>query len=208
MAISIDVGFNRVAAQPRNRVSDMKRLLTAIGMAIIVVGILVGPAAADTEMGKAGRVGVRWLNEPGALCDYHYFVGDLYQWTVNPPVVYARDVSSGRDAQIVGWRVVIKRWYQGAVKTRFRTHIAKATAYDDAAARFNFRTMQPEEFASGLNDYYFAVIKLYWYDSSGQLVGRDSRRIDSYVNRIANSDEDTYRSYVRDRCTGYWVEPA
>jgi hypothetical protein len=121
--------------------------------------------------------------------------------------VYARDVSPGRDVQTVGWRVVIKRVYQGQEKVYYRTRIAKAIAYDDTPATFSARVMQPTEYAN-VGDYYFVIVKLYWYNASGKLIGQDKRRIDDYVEEIANSDEQTYRTYVADNCHGYWVEPS
>jgi hypothetical protein len=99
---------------------------------------------------------------------------------VQPPIVLARDRTHGRDAQRVGWRVVV-RLFEGyypdySIKTVLRTTVRTARAWDDRPAAFEARTIDVSRFRG------FSIwvrVQMVWYRAGDPSVieGRAMQRV-------------------------------
>jgi hypothetical protein len=125
------------------RGSRTARMAVTLGVTLSLV--LPNAAAADTPVSHRGTFGphalVDGLEYPGATCRYDDDQ-DLYRVRVRPPVVFARDRTSARDLQWVGW--VIELQYQpagGTFSTIQRSSVVKVMGLDDTPAPFRQRTV-------------------------------------------------------------------
>ena len=145
-----------------NTIRVLCALALAVGLAISVGGV----AEADAPLGHAGRIGAHSLTDnaeyAGASCRYN---DDLNMSSVRvlPPTVFARDRSSNRDGQWVGWKVELRyRASGGAWHTTQLTSAIKARAWDDTPAAFRSRTVQVAH-PVGSGEYRVDV-RMIWYE--------------------------------------------
>jgi hypothetical protein len=160
----------------------------AIGTVVIVLGG-VPVAHADIELGHQGTVGRHRLadvyDSPGAVCDIVLpgpdSLGEVWM-RVNPPVMYARDRTSGLDEQPVGWRATISALDEGTGAWRVvrQSNTARAVASDDLATYFNgegWLTGFPVDRAT-----YTATVEMLWYDpvDPDRVVGKATHTVEHY----------------------------
>lgn len=128
------------------RLSGTARMAVVLGLTLS----LVAPAAvsADTPVSHRGSFGAHALIDtveyPGATCRYDDDL-NAARVRVRPPTVFARDRSSARDLQWVGW--VVELQYQpdgGSFSTVQRSSAVKVMALDDTPAPFRQRTVTIE----------------------------------------------------------------
>src|SRR4051812_45315825 len=180
----------------------------AVAAALLLV---VGPVAADTEMGHSGLVGEHVVFDgtsenffSGVACFYDSARHNkLRSLTVMAPEIYARDVTAAVDSQRVGWRVIVKRKRPGSTALRpfYRSGTQKAVATDASRAEF------PRPSGSGTEPYmtvnldvpwelgtgsqYFIFVRMFWY-RAGHLEGTATHRIDNYYWVIYPPGYDGY----------------
>jgi len=121
---------------------------------LVVLALAASPALADTGAGHTGKVGTHSLldtaDKPGATCTYkdknvHDVPFSLVSVRVRPPIVFARNVSSGVDQQKTGWRFSIeRRVFSSAIWSPvFASGTQRASATDSSAASFTSMTGKP-----------------------------------------------------------------
>jgi hypothetical protein len=161
-----------------------RRVGVSLVASLAVLAISGASALADTELSRTGKVGKRSLTEPGAACNYNGS-GILWSFLVNPPKIYARNTTAGPDLAHVAWRFAVKRWVAGDAKwtSIYRSGRYNGTASDTEPANFSYQYGYPKipEDTQIDGSAYYVVIKLFWYDSDGVIVGRSTRRVDSYA---------------------------
>jgi hypothetical protein len=152
-------------------------------VALAVLALAAGPAMADTELGHTGKVGWHYLNDssgyPGVTCAYDMNSGWIMSFDVGEPNVWARDITSSRDHQQVGWRFIIKHKAVGGSswKSFYKSSIMKVTAYDNQSAYFPHGTASPylaQDYST-----YQVRIKMFWY-RNGSVEGTALHRVDFY----------------------------
>jgi hypothetical protein len=161
----------------------MIRILGAARVAatLAVAGMLVLPsvASADVPVSHRGSVGAHSLTDsqeyPGASCWYDRDM-NVARVKVRPPTVFARDRSSSRDHQSVGWVVELR--YQGpgggSWSTVQKSSVATATAWDDTAAPFRTRSVtiaHPKGSGS-----WQVVVRMLWYKPGTSSVWQGTAR--------------------------------
>ncbi len=137
------------------------RGIVALGAALSVIGG-TGAATADSAV-HSGSYGRHYLADtreyPGVRCAYDdRNVLDTIR--VQAPFVFARDRSSSRDSQTVGWRVQIVGEDGQGDPMVYESPIRTAVGYDDTAAGFTARTFALDYHAGSP---YEVRIKMYWY---------------------------------------------
>jgi hypothetical protein len=155
----------------------------------LVVGVTLSlavpsPATADTPVSHSGTFGPHALIDspeyPGATCRYNSDQ-NLDRVRVRPPVVLARDRTSGRDAQWVGWIVELQYRPDGSSFTTVqKSSVVKVTAWDDSPAPFRQRTVsvaRPRGSGS-----WRVVSRMIWYrpGTTGTWQGTARHRITRY----------------------------
>ena len=172
----------------------MVRTLGAARMAAImaVAATLVLPSVtrADVPVSHRGSVGAHSLTDsqeyPGASCRYDRDM-NVARVTVRPPTVFARDRSTGRDHQSVGW--VVELQYQpasgGSWSTVQKSSVATATAWDDTPAPLRQRSVtiaHPKGSGS-----WRVVVRMLWYrpGTSGVWQGTARHRVSAYDYPLA-----------------------
>jgi hypothetical protein len=158
---------------------------------VSLVAVLVGatPVLADSELGHTGKVGPHRLRDtaskPGVTCYYDASTELLTSLFIRAPMVRARDVSTSRDRQKVGWRYVIKR-LEGpeSVERFYRSPIMAARAYDDQAAPFQgvHHTLTIADDSAS----YYVTVNMLWY-RGGSVEGRAFHEFDHYQATIQGS---------------------
>ena len=174
----------------RRRAIRASTILLSLGIAWLVTA---APAAADTERGHTGQVGVHRLRDvfgyPGARC---YFEGPMgaeqvVAMDVRSPVVFARDASSGVDIQRVGWRATIQRLSGGTWSNYLTGPLERDYATDRHPAEF---TKWGVDLPDGT---YRVFIRMFWYDPAGTtVVGTANHRVDFYA--IIINGEQAFQS--------------
>jgi hypothetical protein len=152
------------------------RVLGGLGLAF---GLGAQAALADVELGHTGETGRHRLadmyDSPGAVCDIvlpgRESLGETWL-RVNPPVMFARDRTPGRDEQEVGWRATIFALNErnGDWHAVRRGPITRALASDDLASYFNgqgWRAGFPLALAT-----FSVTVEMLWYDPA------DPRRVE------------------------------
>src|SRR5690606_27071203 len=125
----------------------------------------------DVELGHTGQTGRHRLadmyDSPGAVCDIvlpgRESLGETWL-RVNPPVMFARDRTSGRDEQQVGWRATVSALNArtGAWQVVRHSPTTRATASDDLASYFN-----GQGWLAGFpltRATYSVTVEMLWYD--------------------------------------------
>ncbi len=139
---------------------------TAAILATVLTLVLPSVASAGVPVSHRGSVGAHSLTDdqeyPGVTCRYDRDM-NVTRVTVRPPTVFARDRTSARDRQSVGW--VVELQYQGPTggswSTVQKSSVATATAFDDTAAPFRTRNVaiaHPKGSGS-----WRVVVRMLWY---------------------------------------------
>jgi hypothetical protein len=181
--------------------SARARLVLGATAVLAALTLSAGPVMADTELGHTGKVGDHYLNDvsgyTGVICHYDEDNTHLTSFEVRQPNIWARNRTTHRDSQKVGWRILIKRQMYGssAWKTFFKSSIKKATAYDDQSAYFPIRTLTPQmpHEPIGEPSHWMAVIKMYWFAADGSVAGTARHRVDVY--KLDNGSSTTEAPY-------------
>jgi hypothetical protein len=147
----------------------MGRIVANARMAGVIAAALLmavpSTAAADQPISHSGSMGAHFLNDsqeyPGVTCRYDDDQ-NMDRVRVRPPAVFARDRTSARDSQWVGWRAELQyRPEDGSWSTVQQSTVVKARAWDDTAAAFAQRTVsvaRPRGSGS-----WRVVIRMLWY---------------------------------------------
>jgi hypothetical protein len=188
----------------------LSRLLTILGAIVVTLGA-AGFATADTPIGHNGKVGMHSLIDtaahPGARCFYVDGAGggdqDIDYIRIRPPQVFARDVTDGRDEQLVAWRAVIQRREQGSSNwvVDSISGLHDAPAWDDTPASFSpIELNVASHFGSKLR----VRVRMFWYKNGGMPVGSATNEVDWY-KKIYRSDEfgDDIAT-LHQRCADYY----
>ena len=175
-------------------------------MSLIVLLAMAGPASAMVIIDSHGQTG-DWgflpsddSSSPAGKCGYSDRLADTYahlRWIkVRGPEVAARDITGGRDHQMVSWQVKIQRQAPGgAWKTIKSSPVHSATAYDDQSPDFS-----PIKVSVDGKTYQLwrAVIIVKWW-RNGSVEGWVKARIEFYSVKWTVGDP----AYVfTDGCTG------
>jgi hypothetical protein len=118
--------------------------VAALGAALALA--VPGTVAADELVSHSGLLGAHSLTDsweyPGVRCSYDEHQ-NAARIRVRPPTVFARDRSSGRDSQWVGWRIELQYHPDegGSWSTVQKSSVVTAKAWDDQAASFRQRTV-------------------------------------------------------------------
>jgi len=169
--------------------------LFAAGVPVLVALILVAsPAAAAVVTSDTGTHGTWTIRDDssngGATC--YYYNGhngnpddtDMYRLRTWAPKIYARNKTSGRDSQMVGWRFVIQHGTSAGStpngwKIQYKSPFVKALAHDDTPAAFTKRDWIPPK---PFNRWWRVTIVMQWYEagSSTQVAGEVKVRLEWY----------------------------
>ena len=166
-----------------------RRLVLAI--ALVTAALMAGgPVAADTPIGHTGHPGrhhlVDTMASAGVVCTYHPASQLLYKITVRPPLVYARNTTSGTDHQKVGWRYRIQAWDEGpgAWVAYKAGPIKTATASDHVPAAFT--SMSGTEEYSAFAGRFRVFVTMLWY-RHGAVEARATSMVDYYSWRLGSA---------------------
>lgn len=185
----------------------------ALSAALLVLILSTGIASADSDVGYSGTVGKHHLRDssakPGVKCRYQEGGGSgeqvLYQLVVKPPVVFAVNDTAARDAQKVGWRIMVQRRNHGAASfvTIAQSSIKTATAFDDAAASFSSRTVPV---ISKFGADFRVHIQMLWYAANGTTVsGWAIHEVDWYRKIFRSVDYGNDVRTLHNYCGDYYV---
>ena len=195
-----------------SRHGNLRRIIAALAGTLVLL-IVPSSAAADTPISSSGVVGEHHLKDtmakPGAVCRYRDGAGggdqDLHLLRVKPPVIFAANTTSGRDRQLVGWRILVQRRDAGSSQfvTVHKGGIHTAWAWDDTAATLFAREYSV---ASRYGSDFRVRIKQFWYSGGGSVSGHATNEVDWY-KKIYLSDEfgddiETLHQYCPDYYPG------
>lgn len=155
---------------------------TALALAVSSV------AVADTPLGDDLQVGEHRLRDSaskaGVKC--FYLISDDRDGPatirVRAPRVFARDRTSGRDSQKVGWQVTVRYSDDGTnFSTLFTSSVQKATTTDASVAPFTARDLH-------VTDLLFirVRIRMYWFrpGTNNEVEGSSFHEVDYYDTYI------------------------
>lgn len=163
-----------------------RRVTAAVAVLVLLVP---GVVAADQAVSHRGAVGAHSLTDSaeyaGARCLYDD-EQNVDRVRVRPPTVFARDRTSARDRQWVGWVVELQyRPDDGAWSTVQKSAAAKVLAWEDSPAPFRQRTVTvAHPRGSGA---WRVVSRMLWYrpGTSSTWQGTARHRITSYDYPLA-----------------------
>jgi hypothetical protein len=167
------------------------RVVFALGSALLALGAFGSPAAAhvtSTSGSHGNYVIADTSDHPAAHCYYGNASSssqDLTKIKIPAPTVYAKDSTSHRDSQKVGWQFVIQHGtsvgsFPSGWKTSYTSSVVKATGYDNQAASFSSRTWTA---TPNINRWWRVKIYLLWYQpgSSTTVAGEVKDIVDYYT---------------------------
>jgi hypothetical protein len=174
------------------------RALVVSTATFVVLVLTAGSVFADTELGDTGKVGDHYLNDQsgyaGATCDYTPDGQVMTVISVRAPNIWARDKTTSRDRQRVGWRFIVRRRKDTSTKwtTLYTSSIAKARAYDNQTAFFETRGVQPSLPVEqpGHSSRYQVRVQMFWYRSDGSVAGSSLHRVDTYLETSGSSSTE------------------
>jgi hypothetical protein len=179
-----------------------RRIVAPARLTPLVLSILLlaqSPAAlADIELGHEGEVGRNRLadmyDSPGAVCDIVLPGRDSLGETwlrVNPPVMFARNRTTGVDEQMVGWNATVSALNEetGAWRVVRRSETARELASDDLASYFNGQGWLAEFPLSRAT--YAVSVEMLWYDpgDSHHVEGRATHAIEHFTTLLRHHGE-------------------
>ncbi len=192
------------------------RLGVALSAALVALAIVVGPTAAQTEIGHTGVVGFHTLKDtskrPGATCTWterhlgggYFWQGDLTRISVRPP-----RMSATPGSPTIGWRFVVQRsaFYDdfGPWKNKYSSPIqweTTDTTLDSSFTRMGVDVHVPTSNPDQSPEYFYRVrVKMFWKNSGGDVIGTATHE----VNWYRNIEMDTYPDNYYCRAWQAWV---
>jgi hypothetical protein len=170
--------------------SRRSRTLTrALALPVALLFMIGGNAVADAPVGHSGITGAHSLTDSaeaaGARC---YYNDDLNvdRISVMPPTMFARNRTSGRDRQWVGWRIELR--YQplgGSWRTLKTTDVVRVKAWDDIPAPLRRTTVAvTHPVGSGA---YQVIVRMTWYRPGTSTVWQGTARhaVEHYTYPLA-----------------------
>jgi hypothetical protein len=151
------------------RIRSRRRTLSVLASAALVLLIGVQPVAATTLVSKTGVVGSYSLTDAatpagsqGVTCAYDLVTYHVTSITVRHPSVKARNRTSGRDSQWVGWQYIVQHETPSGTtwQTIYASSFRKAVAKDNLAAAFANRVWPAPADPTGR---YRVLIVIRWY---------------------------------------------
>jgi hypothetical protein len=191
-------------------ITSTKATRLILGSTAVVAALVLsaGPAMA-TEISHSGRIGFHQLNNgpnnPGMVCAYDESTDDLVGFeSVQPPTIFSRDKTSGRDKQKVGWRFAILRKHNNKPwKSFYQSSIVKADAWNDQSAFFLYRTptniMVPLQIFPN-HDSYKLRITQYWYTPSGAVAGTALSQADTIAEAYQEGSSNPEYNELNTTC--------
>lgn len=166
----------------------MRRSLVIALVTLLAVMLGAAPVlAGGEEIGKVGAWRLRdTASKPGVTCYYDASTKLLTSMFIRAPKVWARDVTTSRDRQKVGWRYFIKE-LEGpeSVRTVYKSPIMTARAYDDQPAAFQGVRHAPT--IDRNSDPHYVAVKLFWY-RNGSIEGKTlQQQLEHYQATIEGS---------------------
>lgn len=161
--------------------------LLALAVAVSLLASATG-VLADTPVSHSGVFGAHYLQDTfeyaGVHCHYSNPGPDLDRIRVRFPIVYARDLSAGRDSQEVGWRFNLQSspTSSGPWTTIYRSPVERLSAFDDSPALFHGKTYSLHGEFGVL---YRVLIGMRWYAVGGNTIeGNVTHRVDYHAYAI------------------------
>lgn len=171
-----------------------RTMLSSVALAAALVLSVPGLAAADIPVGHSGSYGKHSLTDTreyyGVRCIYNHDQ-NLAVVKVNPPTVFARSKTSGRDQQWVGWRVELQFRDGGSWSTEQKSSVVKVKAWDDTPAAFRTTTVTlAHPVGSGE---WRVVLRMTWYKhgTSNVWAGTARHLVEHYSYPLAAPGEPT-----------------
>jgi hypothetical protein len=173
-------------------VKRIARMSLLIGSAFAALAI-AQPAMAYTELGTTGTTGAHKLTDtsssPGVICEYKYSASDelskLKHIDVLPPKVKG---ITGHGNEQVAWRFIVQRQISGfggpgPWKNRYTS--PKWFATTDSAHNAPFldegvNVTVPFDSGGDAVAVYRVIVKAFWYDAHGNVIGTATMRDDWY----------------------------
>lgn len=162
--------------------SSIRKRSFIAGSAMLLSLALAAPVTADTPGSHVGPMGRHHLadneDNPGVGCFYNSG-NTLTKVVVESPFVYARNRTSSRDRQLVGWvfRVQEGDPATGYPTTLYTSPVQRAYAYDNTVAPFTRRSATVPGLASKS---YRIHVSMYAYTASNAIEGRATHIVDWY----------------------------
>ncbi len=168
----------------------MRRSLVIALASLVALVVAASPVLAGSEdIGKVGAWRLRdTASKPGVTCYYDASTELLTSMFIRAPKVWARDVTTSRDRQKVGWRYFIRE-LEGpeSVKTVYKSPIMTARAYDNQPAAFQGVHHAPT--IDRNSDPHYVAVKLFWY-RNGSIEGKTLQQdLEHYQATIEGSGE-------------------
>jgi hypothetical protein len=165
------------------------RSMTVLAGTMLATILAAQPASAAQVLSSTGSPGHYKFNDsmqtPGIQCYYGHVNAanqDLKKIDVHGPRLWARNSTSGRDTQTVGWRYIIQHSQAGGDppwETYHTSALVKATTHDDVGYKFPTQTwIAPPDF----NVQWRVKLALLWYTpGSSTTVSGSVRLLDEYA---------------------------
>jgi hypothetical protein len=178
------------------------RWIPPVVLVLLILGTLlfgsVTLVLADTELGHTGLTGRHRLadmyDSPGAVCDIVLPGPDSLGETwlrINPPVMFARDRTAGKDQQEVAWRATVSALDErtGTWRVVRRARVARDLASDDLASYFDGQGWLAEFPLSRAT--YSATVEMIWYDplDPARVEGRARHGIEHFMIILRHNGE-------------------
>lgn len=151
------------------RTSSMRHI-ARLGVAAGTIGVIV--LAAATAQAATGRTGTHYVSTATCRPISSPVVAGQDVINVKAPTIYAANVTSGQDAQFVGFRQRMVKWNGSAwVNTGQASALYQGFATDSTAA-LDFKDPQgrtyrmPEFNLTAAKGYQAVVTDYYWYNSN------------------------------------------
>ncbi len=151
------------------RVLPQRRRLFVLASLVAALLVSVQPAAAFTVLSSTGLTGTYSLTDAASpsghqstICYYRTATSKLDKIEVRHPQVKARNRTSGRDHQWVGWQFIVQHQTPSGTtwQTIYGSSFAKADAADNLAAAFANRTWAGPADPTGK---YRVLVVIRWY---------------------------------------------
>jgi hypothetical protein len=162
-------------------------LIASLALAALTASPASAAVVVDTT-GSHGRYAVKDNdNHQGARCAYETASLDLDRITVHGPTVWARDKTSHRDGQWVGWNLLVQKRPAagGAWSTVHTSTTDEGYAYDDAPASFDQQTWKAPEHLGNASWRIEVVLTWYHFVETGPqpVEGTVTLRLKHYTDR-------------------------
>jgi hypothetical protein len=175
------------------RPSRIAHLASALGAAFVLS--VSSAVVADAPVGHSGIYGAHSLTDSaeyeGARC-YYNDDSNMYRVRVRPPTVFARDRTTARDSQWVGWLVELRyRPDGGSWSTVQKSNVVKVKAWDDTPAAFSRSTVTVAH-THGSGEWR-VIVRMTWYrpGTSDEWEGTARHAVEHYTYPLAPPAQPT-----------------